>query len=259
MQELLIRFGAGEARVASPAWVRAANSGDHVSGAHDHDTLMREVIGDGDVAFTTKSATAWMRALLDETLSAGPCADMIAPAPLRRGAAAPYGAGLFIERYGSSRLLHHAGHFDGWTALIALNLERKSGVFALCDLAPGNTRAIRSIGAHALEAFAPGSTLSSLTPIKDEDPALTRRLLSEVLRPEGEADLTRFSASMQPWPGTRGAPNFWAGAAPASVDLVSIDDEPGRAMRRYRLTYGDRTEHISVGVADGLIDWTWCL
>lgn len=258
MQALLSRAGATGARVAAPSWVREVNAGERSFSESDRASLSREVIGDGDVAFTALSAIAWLRGMVEP--SNPDAAAQFAPAPLNDGAPAPYGAGLFLEQMGAARLAHHAGHFDGWTAMILLNLDRRAGVFAFCDSAPGNSRTIRSIAVRALERFAPGATPLSLPGVTDDDAGLSQRVLAQLIRPDGPRDLSCFTASMHPVPGARDTLSFWTGVHPQTIDLVSVHDEQGRQMRRYRLTYSERTEHLSVGVADGgRIDWAWTL
>lgn len=259
MQDLLDRAGAGTARVCTPGWVRAVNARTVDRSIGDRAALERAVIGDGDVAFTTAAALAWMRWLMGQLGTGGAYAELSAPAPLLHGAAIPYGAGLFLDSVDGRRIVHHAGHFDGWTAMMYLNLDLNVGAFALCDLAPGNTRAIRAIALRAIEEQAPGATPLSLEPILPEDDLKTG-IMAQVFRADAVPDLTCFAPSMHPGPGTRGILNFQAGGGPDTIELVERAVQAGRQMRRYRVHHADRIEHVSVGIDDnGLIDWAWPL
>jgi hypothetical protein len=106
---------------------------------------------------------------------------------LATGRTSHYGCGWFLERLQGDVIAHHAGHFDGWTAMAIIHPRKACGVIAMCNLAPGNTRAIRYLAQLALEGFAPGSTPLSLPAKEDDDPALTTVIQSQLLRRPGEA------------------------------------------------------------------------
>ncbi len=263
IQDMLARLGVSGATVASPDWVRHANATQAGCDARDEDSLAREVIGDGDLAFTGEGAAAWLRVLIEDgMLSASARVELFRPGSLAAGSA-PYGCGLFLEPLHGATLAHHGGHFDGWTAMLLVDRDARSGVFALCNLAPGNTRAIRAIAQRALEEFAPGSTPLSLEPVPDRAPAFTATVRRQLLRAAWPPDRDCFAPALQTAidrAGARGLPNLWAGEEPLGFALVGEQEGQGRVWRRYRLTYAARTEHLSIGMtADGRIDWAWPL
>jgi CubicO group peptidase (beta-lactamase class C family) len=260
VEELMAREGAPDARVASPAWVREANADALPSDARDLDSVAREVTGDGDIAFTPQGALQWLQALLRR-----PAEDpLFQPAGLTSGLEAPYACGWFVEPLSDGVIAHHAGHYDGWTAMAFLNLTTRAGALALCNLAPGTTRAVRGLAQVALEAFAPGATPLSLAALKNTEPQLTANARRQLIRPEGEVDRDAFAHEMQiaidRGGSVRGVLNLWSGVEPTAFELVEDAPAPGGRLRRYRITYADRIEHILIGTnAVGRIYWAWPL
>jgi hypothetical protein len=58
----------------------------------------------------------------------------------------------------------------------------------------------------------------------------------------------------------RGVLNLWSGVEPTAFELVEDAPAPGGRLRRYRITYADRIEHILIGTnALGRIYWAWPL
>jgi hypothetical protein len=135
----------------------------------------------------------------------------------------------------------------------------------MCNLAPGNTRAIRHLAQQALEGYAPGSTPLSLPPIEDRAPALTAAALAQLIRRPGEElDAERFADELknvaQHGGSVRRMPNLWAGVEPERVELVSELGAPTHRLRRHRLVYADRTEHLLAGFTpEGRLYWAWVL
>lgn len=247
---------------ASPDWARQANARNLGADAVDDESLERELIGDGDLAFTGEGALAWLRALLDPSgLGEAVAEGLFAQAATRAGPM-PYGCGLFVETMGGDAIAHHAGHFDGFTAMLFVNRTRRSGVFAQCNLAPRSTRAIRSIALEALEEFDPGATPLALSAIADTRPDLTRTARQQLLRGGRAANPAVFD------PATRTAIER-AGpirgivdlGAPETVDRFEPVEEralPDFTERRYRLHHPDRIEHVLVRTdADDRIAWAW--
>jgi CubicO group peptidase (beta-lactamase class C family) len=270
VQALFQRMGCPHATVAGPAWAREANRATthdaHRLGTTDPDTATREVIGDGDVCFTPAGALRWLEVLLDGGLLDGAHEDLMFTAgPLATGRPSGYGCGWFVEPMGETTIAHHGGHFDGWTAMTILNRARGSGVVAMCNQAPGHTRAIRHLAQQALEGFAPGATPLSLPVLADPDPVLTQRIRSQLLREPGTApdlscladELRRVAEHGSP---VRTVPNLHAGLPPQAFDLVQRQVHDTHTWHRYRLSYQDRVEHVLVGTTpDRRIFWAWAL
>ncbi len=266
VQAIFDRAGCPGATVAGPHWARMANEDAVRAGARDSDAAVREVIGDGDVCFTPAGALRWLEVLLDGgLLDARHTRLMYEAGLLSTGRPAQYGCGWFVEPLGDGTVAHHAGHFDGWTAMAIVNASRGSGVVAMCNLAPGNTRAIRYLAQSALEGFAPGSTPLSLSALQDDDPALTSMIQPQLLRKPGEAlnpacfaeELLRVAEHGS---AVRNVINLYAGAEPLSFELVETHHEAAFNLRRYRIGYAERIEHVLVGLTpDRRMYWAWVL
>lgn len=266
VQSLFVRMGVGEgAAVGSPAWARRVNQG-MASGVMDTESAARQVIGDGDAAFTPLGAVAWLEGLLAGRVpGSGVQAAFFSSAPLSCGRAAQYGCGWFLERLQGRVLAHHAGHFDGWTAVAILDPERGSGAIAMCNVAPGHSRWVRALGLMALEGYAPGSTPLGLPTTPDDQPelgALVRKLL--LRRPGEEPDLDRLAPEIcclaKPGPARRPLLNLWAGVEPEAFEFIEAHPVQGGQLRRYRIRYLDRTEHVQVGLtSDERLYWAWGL
>jgi CubicO group peptidase (beta-lactamase class C family) len=262
VQAMFDRAGVRGAAVGTPGWATRA----HGDAAPDAESAAREVIGDGDACFTPTGALAWLQALLDSPAFDEALRRQISsPGALASGRPSLYGAGWFLEPLRDGWLMHHAGHFDGWTAMAILDPASRSGVIAMCNLAPGNTRAIRHLAQQALEGYAPGSTPLSLPPIEDRAPALTAAALAQLIRRPGEElDAERFADELknvaQHGGSVRRMPNLWAGVEPERVELVSELGAPTHRLRRHRLVYADRTEHLLAGFTpEGRLYWAWVL
>lgn len=266
VQSLFVRMGSAGAAVSSPQWARDANRHSPKQTTLDQASWSREVIGDGDVSFTPSGALNWLEGLLDQRLLDGAHLDlMFSGSQLTTGRMSHYGCGWFLERLRGDVIAHHAGHFDGWTAMAIIHPRMGSGVIAMCNLAPGNTRAIRYLAQSAMEGFAPGSTPLSLSALQDDDPALTSMIQPQLLRKPGETlnpacfaeELLRVADHGS---AVRNVINLYAGAEPHSFELVETQREAAFNLRRYRIRYAERIDHVLVGLTpDQRIYWAWVL
>jgi hypothetical protein len=189
---------------------------------------------------------------------------MFAPASLHTGRPSPYGCGWFVEALRGTTLAHHAGHYDGWTAMSVLVPAQGCGVIAMCNLAPRNTRAVRYLAQLALEGFAPGSTPLSLAPLPDDAPALTAMARAQLLRNGTALDPDCFAEELlhvvAHGSAVRNVINLWTGVEPLSFDLVEQQRHATHRVRRYRIRYAERAEHLLVGTTpDDRIYWAWPL
>ena len=265
VQSLFDRVGCVGATVASPQWTRDANAQGLGITARDGASARREVIGDGDISFTAQGALGWLQALLGHrVLSAPGMTTMLSPAPLRTSRPSPYGCGWFVDSLRGEAIGHHAGHFDGWTAMAVLAPAQSCGVVAMCNLAPGNTRAVRYLAQFALESFAPGSTPLSLHPISDDSPALTARIKAQLFRNGTALDQDCFADEVlhvvAHGNAVRNVINLWTGVEPVAFDLVEEERHATHTMRRYRIRYPQRVEHLLVGTTpQDKIYWAWPL
>jgi CubicO group peptidase (beta-lactamase class C family) len=265
VQSLFDRVGCVGATVASPQWTRDANVQGLGTAGRDGASARREVIGDGDISFTAQGALAWLQALLGERLlSTASLRTMFSPAPLRTSRPSPYGCGWFVDTLRDTAIGHHAGHFDGWTAMAVLSPAQGCGVVAMCNLAPGNTRAVRYLAQLALESFAPGSTPLSLHSIPDDSPALTARIKAQLFRNGSALDQDCFADELlhvvAHGNAVRNVINLWTGIEPLAFELVEQQRHATHSLRRYRIRYPERVEHLLVGTTpQDKIYWAWPL
>ena len=266
VRSLFARMDCGGAAVSSPQWARDANRQAHGRQVRDDASGRREVIGDGDVSFTAAGALSWLEGLLDHRLLDACHLDMMFSGPsLATGRTSHYGCGWFLERLRGDAIAHHAGHFDGWTAMAIIHPRLECGVIAMCNLAPGNTRAIRYLAQLALEGFAPGSTPLSLPTLEDDDPQVTAMVRCQLMRKPGEAlDPRCFAEELlrvaEHGSTVRNVINLYTGVEPLSFDLVETHLEPTYRLRRYRIRYVERVEHLLVGLTpEKRIYWAWGL
>jgi D-alanyl-D-alanine carboxypeptidase len=265
VQGLFDRAGVVGATVSSPAWTREANAQGLGVAGRDEASARREVIGDGDVSFTAQGALAWLQALLGgQLLSSDSLTTMFAPALLRTSRPSPYGCGWFVETLRGAPIGHHAGHYDGWTAMAVLSPAQGCGVVAMCNLAPGNTRAVRCLAQLTLEAWVPGSTALSLPVLDDDLPALTAMIRAQLFRNGTALDPSCFAEELlhvvAHGNAVRNVINLWTGVEPQAFDLVEQDIHATHRMRRYRIRYAERVEHVLVGITpEQRIHWAWPL
>lgn len=248
--------------VSSSAWARAANEAGTGVMLSDRASMSREVIGDGDISFNADGAAAWMEVLVNGAGLDESRRNLMVSAPiLKTGRPSHYGCGWFVDRIGDMSVCHHSGHFDGWTAMTYMVPSRGCAVMVMCNIAPGNTRAVRYLAQLALEEFAPGLTSLSLEFQRDDAPSLTACARAQLVR-QSELDRSCFAEEMLRV-ATEGGPvrdviNLWAGREPLTFTLLEAHACITHVLRRYRLTYLDRVEHLLVGTTPaGQIYWAW--
>jgi CubicO group peptidase (beta-lactamase class C family) len=265
VQSLFDRVGCVGATVASPQWTRDANVQGLGPAGRDGASAGREVIGDGDISFTAQGALVWLQALLgNQLLSMASMTTMFSPALLSTSRPSPYGCGWFVDTLRGAPIGHHAGHYDGWTAMAVLAPAQGCGVVAMCNLAPRNTRAARYLAQLALESFAPGSTPLSLHPIPDDAPILTARIKAQLFRNGTALDRDCFADELlhvvAHGSAVRNVINLWTGVEPLSFELVEQQRHATHRLRRYRIRYAERVEHLLVGTTpQDKIYWAWPL
>lgn len=265
VQSLFDRAGCVGATVASPQWTREANAQGLGLSGRDAASARREVIGDGDISFTAQGALGWLQALLgDQLLSSASMTTMFSPGLLRTSRPSPYGCGWFVDTLRGATIGHHAGHYDGWTAMAILAPAQACGVVAMCNLAPGNTRAVRYLAQLCLEGAAPGSTPLSLAPIADDSPGLSAMVKTQLFRNGTALDPSCFAEELlhvvAHGSAVRNVINLWTGVEPLSFELVEQQRQATHRLRRYRIRYTDRVEHLLVGITpEDKIYWAWPL
>jgi hypothetical protein len=137
-------------------------------------------------------------------------------------------------------------------------------VIVMSNLAPGNTRAVRYLAQLALEGYAPGSTPLSLATIPDDAPALTAMASAQLFRNGTALDQSCFAEELlhvvAHGSAVRNVINLWTGVEPLAFELVEQQQHPTHRLRRYRVRYPDRVEHVLVGTTPAhKIYWAWPL
>ncbi len=265
LHNLFGKFDCGGATVASPSWARQANENDLFAASIDLESAKREVIGDGDVCLTPNGALIWLEQLVDGgLLDSQHHSLMLTAGPIATGRPSGYGCGWFIEPMDGGTIAHHGGHFDGWTAMAYLAPSKGCGVVVMCNLAPGNTRAVRYLAQLALEGYAPGSTPLSLATIQDDAPDLTAMASAQLFRNGTALDQACFAEELlhvvAHGSAVRNVINLWTGVEPLAFELVEQHLHPTHRLRRYRVRYPDRVEHVLVGTTPAhKIYWAWPL
>jgi hypothetical protein len=189
---------------------------------------------------------------------------MFSPGLLSTSRPSPYGCGWFVDTLRGAAIGHHAGHYDGWTAMAILAPAQACGVVAMCNLAPGNTRAVRYLAQLAMEGAVPGSTPLSLATIADNSPGLTAMVKTQLFRNGTALDPSCFAEELlhvvAHGSAVRNVINLWTGVEPLSFELVEQQCLPTHRLRRYRIRYTDRVEHLLVGTTpENKIYWAWPL
>ena len=258
------RLGCTGMSVSSPTWAREANAKSAGPTALDQLSLQRQVIGDGDISFTAAGAAEWLGLMLGaQALTSQHRNLMFSETRLKSGLPSPYGCAWFVDRLGNMPICHHAGHYDGWTAMVYVSLSMQCAAMVMCNLAPGNTRAVRFLAQMALEGFVPSSTPLSLELQSDDAPDLTASARAQFLR-QGAFDPSFFSEEMirmaERGGAVRNVVNLWSGTEPQIFGLIESHRYPTHLVRRYRVAYPERVEHLSVGTTStGKIYWAWPL
>ena len=265
LHNLFEKIDSDGATVASPSWARQANENDLFAASIDLESAKREVIGDGDVCLTPAGALIWIEQIIDGgLLDLQHHSLMFTAGPIATGRPSGYGCGWFIEPMDGGTIAHHGGHFDGWTAMAYLAPAKGCGVVVMCNLAPGNTRAVRYLAQLALEGYAPGSTPLSLATIQDDAPALTAMASAQLFRNGTALDQACFAEELlhvvAHGSAVRNVINLWTGVEPLAFELVEQHLHPTHRLRRYRVRYPDRVEHVLVGTTPAhKIYWAWPL
>ncbi|MEM7729091.1 MAG: serine hydrolase domain-containing protein [Pseudomonadota bacterium] len=246
-------------RVASPDTVRARNAtGKWASSTGSVDA----VIGDGDIAFTPLGAAAWLEYLLALHGRDGVMRDLLfAPPAFRSGRPSFYAGGLFVEPFGDDAVIHHAGHYDGWTAMLYLNAGLGAGAFVLTDQAPRHTRNVRAATQHLLEALCPGSTALHQHPVGRVNPELDGIVRRGLIWEAPPSDGSLFAEEMRPTFDGIGVRDLFSLAPGRELrDMVCIWERrsPSVILRRYRLRWSTGVEHLLTGFTpDGRLFWGW--
>jgi hypothetical protein len=101
-------------------------------------------------------------------------------------------------------------------------------------------------------------------PIADAEPDLTALIRAQLIRRGAAADRDCFAPELQTTidkgGSVRGVLDLWSGEEPSAFTLVEEQLRGQSRMRRYRLVYGHRTEHVLIGLTNtNKIYWIWPL
>jgi hypothetical protein len=104
----------------------------------------------------------------------------------------------------------------------------------------------------------------SLPPIPDDAPALTAMARAQLVRNGSALDPGCFAEELlhvvAHGSAVRNVINLWAGVEPLGFELVEQMQQPTHRLRRYRVRYAERVEHLLVGTTpENRIYWAWPL
>lgn len=122
---------------------------------------------DGTLYFSASDLVAWDAALAQRRLLKPASYEvMFAPARLNDGKQVPYGLGWMVGHYGGRRVVHHSGHWQGFSTAIFRDLDDRLSVILLTNLGMvDTTRLARRIAAAYEPALAePVRRPARLTP-----------------------------------------------------------------------------------------------
>jgi hypothetical protein len=100
--------------------------------------------------------------------------------------------------------------------------------------------------------------------LPDDAPALTAMARAQLLRNGTALDPDCFAEELlhvvAHGSAVRNVINLWTGVEPLSFDLVEQQRHATHRVRRYRIRYAERAEHLLVGTTpDDRIYWAWPL
>jgi D-alanyl-D-alanine carboxypeptidase len=257
--ELLRPLGVQEARVDDASAVIARRAEPYVlhNEALQHaKQLDGDYSGwaDGGVIMSARDAVRWEAGLRQlRTVSAQGLERMRAPARLKSGRSAGYGAAWQIDRWHGRDVQYHGGAMPGFLGFY-LRTERLAVLGAINLSGPEANHRLHRIVFDTAEALQPGSTPQSLRPLPDDTPALTEGFAKLLRRGEQKLDPADFAPEIAVLlsrnEGRKPVPNRSALGDPVSFDFIERFEEPGAFVRRYRAVYkNDRVEYFTVGYA----------
>ena len=209
---------------------------------------------DGPLLISAEDSLRWDAALANhKVLSPALWRTMLEPARLASGLSVPYASAWFVESTRARAIHSHTGGLPGFTAFFLRMPESGVSVMVLTNVRLFGSRVQRYIGHLAAETVAPGSTMLSLTPARDDRPDLTtaaRGILLRGNKPVAREALAPELRLIVDGPsGERGIANRPVDLTgePTGFDFIEQRTLGSATLRRYRMTYTDLVEHIVVG------------
>ena len=205
---------------------------------------------DGGILMSASDFAAWNQSIDNgPALSTFGRAQMFSAATLTTGRQVPYGFGWLVEELGVGRpFCWHTGSVPGFLTFILKSPATGVDVLILSNVDAGTSRPLRQIGQELAEAIAPGSTPYSLMPVPDRNPELTAAAKTLVVHGDVKSNPKQFAPEMLAQiegPIGADAVMMFSARNPDSFQLVHETVRPNERIRRYRLTYGERFDHIS--------------
>lgn len=204
---------------------------------------------DGGIIMSAADSIRWERAVHQGLLgNSASTAIMHAPQRLATGRELPYGCAEFIERLGKGTYYWHTGGVPGFTSFCLRVPDRDLSLLLATNVELDSSRPQRYLGQCVAEAFAPGSTPLGLPPIRDPEPKVTAAAREILLRGENALDPESFAPEIaQRLKGAQAQSVVARFPAPTDFAFVEGRKFATATFRRYRLTYPDRMEHVSIG------------
>ena len=207
----------------------------------------------GGLLMSLRDAPAWIGALDGATLlSADARRAMYRPGRFDTGRDTGYGLGWGVDAVDGRPVYFHTGGVPGFRAF---HLRSPEHDLALLAVATGDT-GLAPLGIAVAERLAPGSTPLALAEIDDRAPRLTAqaRALAFATEPPGRDALAPELARLPDPLLAQAMPRLPEPDDARALTLVEDTETATARLRRYRLTYPERTVHLQIGHApDGRI------
>jgi CubicO group peptidase (beta-lactamase class C family) len=206
---------------------------------------------DGALYLSTLDFLAWARGLRSGAiLKPESWSAIYRPVTLKSGKPYPYGFGWFIEESNGQPWYRHSGAWQGFRTYIWRYLADDLTITVLTNLAEARPYRFVDGIAHIIDPKL--AQLEPSTPIRDQDPAVTKRV-RKLLKSAGQGTL-----SPEDLPYLRG--NFGAAAKeleellrplgePARMDLVDRRELGDDRSFTYVVAYGSRTLRVQIALA----------
>lgn len=207
----------------------------------------------GGLLMSLRDAPAWIAALDGPALlTAGSRRTLYRPGRFDTGRDTGYGLGWGVDAVDGRPVYFHTGGVPGFRAF---HLRSPEHDFALLAVATGAT-SLAPVGFAVAEHLAPGSTPLALAEIDDRAPRLTEqaRALAFATAPPDRGALAPELARLPDPLLAQAMPRLPDPGDARAFILVEDTETDTARLRRYRLTYPQRTVHLQIGHApDGRI------
>jgi CubicO group peptidase (beta-lactamase class C family) len=209
--------------------------------------------GDGSLYVSVRDMLAWDAAVQARSiLTPASWQEIFTPAPLTSGATYPYGFGWQLQERAGKPVHQHGGVWQGFKASFSRFLGEGLSIVVLSNSSASSpTRFVDGIAAVMNPALAPPAL--ALTPIEDREPQVTSRIaaLLEKVRAGtlARTDFAHVHARFFPEVAKMYQEQLSALGPAGPLVLLQRSTLGDDRLYTYRVTFGTRTFHLSVGLA----------